>query len=159
MTLATEMGTLRLVMRSPDDSAEGVAGGASIKDIFGRSDKLEREAEEARPPQANPDATAWLEQQRQAGQGGQPGGPVAPVVPQRPRPWRMTLLEGSEVRQVDLDGENQFPDLTSELPDENQQNDAPVDLGGDSQELPPVQELPPGEAAPPAEEAGEPQEN
>ena len=41
VTLATEMGTLRLIMRSPDDSLEGTAGGASIKDIFNQTDKLD----------------------------------------------------------------------------------------------------------------------
>ncbi len=97
-------------------------------------------------PQASPEATAWLNQQRQAVQ---PVAPVVPVVPQRPRLWRMTLLEGSEVRQVDLDDNNQFPDLSGEVTDQpptgepvdsplNAPDDAPVNLGGDnSQELPP----------------------
>ncbi len=97
VTLATEMGTLRLVMRSPDDSAEAVAGGASIKDIFGRPDKLEREDEEPRVPQASPEAASWLERQKQAEEAAT-GAPAAGQT-QRPRAWRMTLLEGSEVRK------------------------------------------------------------
>jgi pilus assembly protein CpaB len=145
VTLATEMGTLRLVMRSPDDSLEGSAGGASVKDIFNQGEKVERQNEDQPtaqfPGQAGNNAAAWLDRQKQV----QPPPIVAAPVevqPQRPRTWKMTLVEGSDVRQVELDSDNQFPDLNAPATDEAT-GDQGQDAGSsDSQELPPVTETP-----------------
>src|SRR6202011_3461930 len=55
VTLASEMGTIRMVMRSRDDNTETLANGASVNDIFGQAEGSTRVAEEAlKPVAANP---------------------------------------------------------------------------------------------------------
>ena len=51
VTLATELGSIKLVMRGPEEEAEVHTEGAVPHQLFGGSDKAERDREEA-PPQA-----------------------------------------------------------------------------------------------------------
>ena len=50
--LVSQLGFIRLVMRSPDDSQDSGAGGADISDIFGHGEKSDR-SQENRPGKPN----------------------------------------------------------------------------------------------------------
>jgi pilus assembly protein CpaB len=113
VTLATELGQIRLVMRSPDDTSESSPSGAGVQDIFGSSEHGVREAEDAHPAPPAADTLSWLDKQKQAEP--PPAAPVPQVVaPVVPKNWKMVLLEGGEMRSVDLSGEDAFPDILSD---------------------------------------------
>ena len=134
VTLATEMGNLRLVMRSPDDSVETEAGGANIKDIFGQGEKIDRTTEEPTPTQPSADTLAWLEKQKQQ-QAAQTPTPADSPTPDAHH-WKMTLLEGSELRQVELNGDDQFPDVITTRIEKSPDSQDDADNSTENTELP-----------------------
>jgi len=96
--LASELGSIRLIIRSLNDEEETSSNGATTREIFGGPEKNSAESE-LKPRDevkalAPPDLTAP---------------PVMPVVAQPPRPWKMTLVEGSAVRTVDFTPEVETP--------------------------------------------------
>lgn len=106
VTLASEMGSIRLIIRSPADNAESNTDGASVADIYGGTDKNFREQE-----QKPGDGARGLKDL------------IAPVAPPPPPPipapvavepppssWKMILLEGSTLREVSFpQGDDDFP--------------------------------------------------
>lgn len=124
VTLATELGSIRLVMRSPDDSSEGeLPGKTSVADLD--IDKANRKAEEdgflakedkpapAAAPEpahnASSDLTALIKGHLPA------NSPT--IAPAPPQPWKMVLMEGSNIREVQLTSDGvQFTDVTPPAP-------------------------------------------
>lgn len=155
VTLATEMGTIRLIMRSPDDSTDAMAGGASIRDIFSETNKTDRANEELQAPPVQPkaDALSWLEQQKQAAS----AAAAQPAVPPRPQTWTMTLLEGSEIRQVELNNEAQFPSVVEpqndDASDSKTEEDPPAESAADTPDAKAPDANAPDDELPPQSEA------
>ncbi|MGA2617357.1 MAG: Flp pilus assembly protein CpaB [Thermoguttaceae bacterium] len=115
ITLAGEMGTIRLIMRSPDDDIQAPTRGETPTGLFGgHSEGSHREKEklvaDPEPPKEPPAASS-------AGKsfgdylGSLPGKSAAakpdPVVPPPAAPdaarWSMRVLRGSEVSEVELE--------------------------------------------------------
>lgn len=101
---ATEMGgSVRLVLRNPDDNAHVAAASATIGDVFGADEFSSREEEKAKVPEtknAGPVAnslTSWLNEQKDKA-------PPAPAAPQAPRAPRATmiLMLGPQITQIEI---------------------------------------------------------
>lgn len=108
---ATEMGgSIRLVLRNPDDNAHVTVASATIGDVFGSDQYSSREEEKT--PTVEKDAsktpsslTAWLNEQKEKS----PTAPVeAPAAPLAPR-LRMTVMLGPQVTQVEIPGQGEAP--------------------------------------------------
>jgi pilus assembly protein CpaB len=100
---ATEMsGSIRLVLRNPDDDTHFTSEGATIADIFGPDERSDRTAEDGEKGNGNgDDLTQWLNGAKNEQQ------PVAPPpVPNLPLPagprGKMIVMYGSELMQVDF---------------------------------------------------------
>ena len=109
------MGTIRLVMRSPEDSDQAEASGASVSDIFGVTEKEDRAREESGTTSASApraDALSWLQKQKESAAAAA-ATPVAALDDPADR-WKVTLIEGSEMRQIEIAGEDLLPDLLLE---------------------------------------------
>ena len=104
VTLATEMGKVRLVLRSPEDDAGDVAtGGTVVSDIFASaSEKSDREREASYEPAKSSDNAflTWLEGQKAK----QPT--ATEVAISTPETFVMELLAGNELRTVPFRKEN-----------------------------------------------------
>ena len=93
--------------------------GANIRDIFGTVEKMDRAGEEdqtAARDQATQRRRALLARQQQRNAGAAAAAAQAPGqrrLAADSRPWKMTLIEGSEVRQVELNSEDQLPNLAA----------------------------------------------
>lgn len=143
-------GTLRLVLRNPEDDAMVVDSGATLGDVFGNDhDKGDRVAEKATTPQKETsDMTNWLEEQNQAAVNTSPvpshASTPLPAVPPTPgRRKSMLVMMGAELVQVEIPGDGQLPLIHSEQ--------GPASLGGDEADpsefnpVPPVEEIPGGD--------------
>lgn len=101
---ATEMGgSVRLVLRNPDDNKHVVSQGATIGDIFGPDHLSNRDAERSRPEQPEEkqektSLTDWLNKQKGSA-------PAAPPAPSK----RMIVLLGSQLTEVDIPGDGELP--------------------------------------------------
>jgi Flp pilus assembly protein CpaB len=108
---ATEMaGSIRLVLRNPDDDSHYVSEGATISDIFGPEEKTERDGEKTADTQSPP-ATAitdWLKGQNGATPPAQPPVPTFPVVASAPGS-KMIVLYGSELMTVEIPADGSPP--------------------------------------------------
>jgi len=112
LTLATGMGQIRLVMRSADESGDSDSTGANVADILGNAgpgseaDRIKPGAEFGLngPPRGAVESTTTLA----------PGPAPIATTPAPPATWTMVLLEGSEMRQVELSANSQFPVIMSE---------------------------------------------
>lgn len=103
VTMATELGSIRLVMRSPEDQGEGETYGTSVSQLLdsGGSKGDRNEEEQANEPEPTPIAATpgtnrlidILKEHAPAGTPTLPGGAA-------PTNWRMVLMEGSTVREV-----------------------------------------------------------
>ena len=104
VTLATEMGKVRLVLRSPEDDAGDVAtGGTVVSDIFASaSEKADRDREGSNEPRKPEDNTflSWLE-----GQKAKQSLPTEVAIG-TPETFVMELLTGNEMRTVPFRKEN-----------------------------------------------------
>jgi pilus assembly protein CpaB len=112
LTLATEMGKIRLVMRSPDDGGQETSTGASSSDIYGEEptvagDPIQPGAVQGlyAPPRQSENASAAVSAPA-------PVPMAAAVAP--PATWTMVLIEGSEMRHVELSANSQFAPIQSE---------------------------------------------
>jgi pilus assembly protein CpaB len=109
---AQEMaGSLRLVLRNPEDDAHYASQGASISDIFGPDEKSSRKGEKGdESAKEGDDVTAWLNGE-EANQ--QEPTPVVPPAPALPQPTtsrgKMIVMYGSELMQVDFPGDGSLP--------------------------------------------------
>ena len=145
VTLATGMGTIRLVMRSPDDSSQTESSGASISDIFAAT---ARRHPVPTPIIPNPEPSLAFPAPPPA-VGSAPAAAPAPVAaaPAPPATWTMVLLEGSEMRQVEFSADAQFPVILSEKvdyqpdpPTQPAEPPASVDSSADAEPDPPLQQ-------------------
>lgn len=109
---AQEMsGTLRLVLRNPEDDAHYVSQGASISDIFGPDEKSSRKGEKGEETEKEAeDVTAWLNGEQAKTQEQPPVVPAAPALPQPTSPrGKMIVMYGSELMQVDFPSDGSLP--------------------------------------------------
>jgi pilus assembly protein CpaB len=154
-------GTLRLVLRNPEDDAMVVDRGATLSDIFGSEEegKGDRIAEKATTPQKETsEMTSWLDEQSQTANASPlppHNAPAMPAVPPTPGPRKMMLvMMGSELVQVEIPGNGQLPLINSER--------GPASLGGNGPAPSQFNPVPPAEfpPAPPtnAEEPNPPSE-
>jgi pilus assembly protein CpaB len=116
-------GTLRLVLRNPEDDMQVVDHEASLADIFGEEHKKgDRVAEKELPQKETSDITNFLDDQ-----GGGPGHtaavPPTPPLPGQAQGKSMLVMMGSELVKIDIPGFGQIPIIQTEH--------GPSDLGGD----------------------------
>lgn len=126
-------GTLRLVLRNPEDDAQVVDHEASLSDIFGdEHKKTDRLAEKEMPQKETSDITNFLDNQH----GGAKNVPVPPTPPlpgQAPG-QSMLVMMGSELVKIDIPGFGQLPIIQSEQGPSNLGGDQPsVDFDGGSE--------------------------
>ncbi len=104
--LATELGRIRLVMRSPEDDEQTTVAGASAQKLFGIADGGDRGSESlldssAMKPALSGDATDFLQllgaQKSQAAPQSQVAMPASADI------WSMRILAGSEVNDTVLE--------------------------------------------------------
>lgn len=109
LTLATKLGEINLIIRNPDDRGNPSSDGASIEDLF-VSTKVDREQERGKEAKAS--GAGFLDFVKQLGK-------VAAVSKsQTPNmvaaaPWTVMIMEGSDVRQVQLQQQGDSPVWTS----------------------------------------------
>ena len=110
VTLASEMGSIRLIIRSPEDNVESTTEGASVADIVGGpADKNFSELEHKTADDGK-GLKDWMNQQQSA----PPPVAIAPVEAPAP-PWKMTILEGSTVREMSFPQDDEPPAAVSVL--------------------------------------------
>jgi pilus assembly protein CpaB len=131
VTLATGMGSIRLVMRSPDDSSHSESVGADVSDILG-GQRPGTEADRAAAAAALNGTTPAVQSTLANNAAPAPVPIAAPPAP--PATWTMVLLEGSEMRQVELSSSNQFPVIVSSQVD--YQPDPPTQPTSPAMEVP-----------------------
>lgn len=97
---ATEMGgSVRLVLRNPDDNKHVVSQGATLGDIFGPDHLSNRDDEKAGPQKEQKTSlTDWLNKQKGSA-------PAAPPAPSR----KMIVMLGSQVTEVEIPGNGDLP--------------------------------------------------
>jgi pilus assembly protein CpaB len=106
---ATEIGgSVRLVLRNPEDNEQVVAKGATVGDVFGsdsRNPNARRDDDDGKSGKI-PDA--WLNQLKDKVPPAAPQAPPVPAaaLPQGP-PRRMIVVFGSELQQVDFSDDGQ----------------------------------------------------
>ena len=135
-------GSVKLVLRNPDDDEHVVAGGATIGDIFGPDERSDRAAEKSTEKTARnegDDVTAWLNEHNGKDKDKTtpianssplpPAAPPLPAVPLVPRK-KMIVIYGSEVVTVEIP-ENGDPPINQP------QSGTPGSGGGGYSPLPP----------------------
>jgi hypothetical protein len=126
-------GSVRLVLRNPDDESHTSVPGVTIADIFGPDQFSDRNAEQnltKAPENESPKINAPILP------------PVASVAASTSSPWKMVVMYGSELKEFEFSGDGSLP--TSK--------DAP--LGANLPEAPIPESQPSGEVeegAPPTE--------
>jgi pilus assembly protein CpaB len=126
-------GSVRLVLRNPDDEDHSSVPGVTIADIFGPDQFSDRNAEQnltKAPEQNGPKMGAQV----------QP--PVMAIAESTSPPWKMVVMYGSELREVEFPGDGGLPTSKEAL------------LGGTLPEAPTPESQPTGEVdegTPPAE--------
>lgn len=93
--LASELGNIRLVMRRAGDESQLETPVATLDRLLNPngSDAMQEESTGEEPPQSNTDLLNLLNQEREHAE--------APEPP-KPAGWRMTLIDGAEVRELEL---------------------------------------------------------
>ena len=124
-------GSVRLVLRNPEDDVHVSSQGATISDIFGSEpDRTDRGAEKSTEKETS-DVTSWLTQQapkdNKVNVGASTPLPAVPPMPGERK--RMLVMLGAELVQVEIPLKGELPIITPES--------GPADLGGDQ---PPVDE-------------------
>jgi pilus assembly protein CpaB len=101
--LAEELGEIRLVMRSADDTDEVVTGGARPSELFGPTESGDRDKESVlaspKPLQTPPPSDDFLRFLNAQ----QTDPPSAPPLPDPKECWTMRTIYGSEVSEVVLE--------------------------------------------------------
>jgi pilus assembly protein CpaB len=114
VTLATEMGQIRLVMRSPEEDKQEPTRGATPQELFGGMDGAQRDKESLLPLGTTPDVTqkgkGFLEflgsMKKAADNAGPPG--ASTEAHRDTVTWSMRVLKGAEVNEVELEGGDQL---------------------------------------------------
>lgn len=107
--LATELGRIRLAMRSPEDDEQTAPGGAAPNKLFGMADGADRDQEsllgpEPSAPRASDDADAFLKLlNSQKAQVEQPAAEVQLAAPSSAETWVVKILSGSDVDEAVLE--------------------------------------------------------
>lgn len=106
LTLASEMGKLRLSMRSPEDDHQVATGGARATDLLGGA-KADRDAEKLYDDKAEDAADpllALLDQQpkKEVEEKKPEKKPIPVTLIDADKMWTMLVLEGKDARQVDF---------------------------------------------------------
>lgn len=115
-------GSVRLVLRNPEDDEHVASHGATIADIFGNeSDRTDRDAEKA-GDQETSDITSWLTNQTNKTNEKPTPLPATPPMPVARK--RMLVMMGAELVQIEIPGKGELPVVQTES--------GPADLGGDS---------------------------
>ena len=125
VTLASELGTIRFVLRYDQDDAVVATDGASTNDVFGSSG-ADRNAEQATKaqPSAQPAAATsaghgfnslldMIKHQREK---------TKPAAPVQASPWKMTVYKGADIEEVEINNEGLpvvLGDTAPSLPQEN----------------------------------------
>lgn len=106
ITLASELGAVRLVMRSTEDDSIAETGGAGVHRLLGQADpESNRDHESLMPADDKSDLLSMLN----GGKAPAPAPAPAPVEPapapqpNLPPPWKMMLLLGPTAQQVEFD--------------------------------------------------------
>ncbi|NUQ64571.1 MAG: Flp pilus assembly protein CpaB, partial [Pirellulales bacterium] len=107
--LATELGRIRLVMRSPDDDEQTTGAGASAQKLFGVADGAQRDMESLLGPEekksaSSSDAEAFL--QLLSAQKTPPAVQTQIAAPAATDTWAVRILAGSEVSDTVLESES-----------------------------------------------------
>jgi pilus assembly protein CpaB len=143
ITHATEMGQIRLVMRSVEDDSVAQTHGATQTDLLGQQEHGERDKEGAVKDDANGNGLLNLLGQQKPPQ---PAPALAQATPAQT--WRMVLIEADKAHEVRFDDPHGLP--TSVLPLGSDQGATP--LGGplpqDSATTAPTQNSAASESAP-----------
>jgi pilus assembly protein CpaB len=138
-------GSVRLVLRNPEDDAHVASYGATISDIFGDdTDKTNRDAEHATSggDKETSDVTSFLTNNN----GGKTEGASTPLPAVPPLPGarkRMLVMMGAELVQIDIPGPGELPVVSTES--------GPADVGG-NEPSGPMDESNEDFAVPPGEE-------
>ena len=109
VTLASELGTIRLIMRSPDDDVQVDTRGALPQELFGDSKGARREKETLVQESATPakDSTKgfvdYLNSIRTKLAAAKLNVPPDSLPQEAPR-WTMRLLKGPEINEIELEG-------------------------------------------------------
>ena len=93
--LATELGKIRLVMRSPEDDEEVDTGGSFPSELYGGTESAERDKES--PPIMFQDQLAGSNDFLEFLKSQQPGAQPVVEVPDTPDNWTMRKIEGGDV--------------------------------------------------------------
>ena len=109
VTLASELGTIRLIMRSPDDDVQVETRGALPQELFGDSKGTRREKETLvqEPPKAAKDPAKGFSDYLNAIRAKMAAAKlnVSPdALPQEAPRWTMRLLKGPEINEIELEG-------------------------------------------------------
>ena len=107
VTLASEMGSIRLIIRSPEDNADAPTEGASVYDIVGGGPDKNVRAAEQKP--LIPAKEMFVP----------PSQPIAlpPIAIQPPPPWKMVIVEGSGIREMSFAQDEDAPTTSLDAPD------------------------------------------
>jgi pilus assembly protein CpaB len=125
LTLATEMGNIRLVMRGPEDEETTPLDGAAIEGLTGTPGVGDRAAEnpiveptvESAPVPTNPFAALL----------GQPApASVAAVVAEAASAFKMTVIRGPQVEEVELDAASKIARPLAEEPTDEPAGESPA---------------------------------
>ena len=107
VTLATEMGNIKLVMRSPEEDTQTATEGARPQELFGVSDKGERKKEEMDPDntmagvkEKGKEFIEFLKSVQQKAEEEK----AAAAAPPAEELWSMRVLSGPEINDVTMRG-------------------------------------------------------
>ncbi len=160
VTLASELGKIRLVMRSPEDDEQPTIAGATAQQIFGNTSGSDRQNEDLvkqKPTSnTNEEFIKFLSQQKKKAAEQPVAAPTAPVGPAEPevQSWRMRVLSGGEVNETILQSDGPEPAGTDGMDSIRWTLQAPGTGGG---AMPPIA-APPAPTPPAAAPAETPQE-
>jgi len=104
VTLASELGMIRLIMRGPEDDKEVVTGSARPQDLFGGPDSAKRDREALVPNAGRGPAEMdkGFKEYLKSLQTKMAAKSEMAVVPRQAARWSMRLLNGAEVRDIEL---------------------------------------------------------
>lgn len=102
ITLAEEMGKIRLSMRSPNDDAKLQTDGAMQSNLLGDNRNANSRAEESKPVATEPEPAVQNPLINFLDKFKGPASPHTTVEGEKP-PFRMTIIRGPDVEQLELD--------------------------------------------------------
>ena len=155
VTLATELGKVKLVLRSPDDEMKTeTLTGTTPQDLFGTGERSSRGAEKSFLANSGKAAKAkgkgllgFLGLGEEEGDGSLSGDPLASLAPAATEQFTMQLIEGSGMRSVEFikanNGKNAWQSGDSASAYQPPQDTPVADLGEQ-----PAQGMPPNPFAP-----------